>query len=347
MALVWLAVVTLLPPLVADERLSRPSKRWLETLLRCNLAAVDRHGKAIILAAVVIASASIVSVGRLRFETNPLAYFPPDSRIVHDFATIDARLTGTLPFQVTVTGSADPTEMLRSTPGVRKIISVSVVVPGSAATYWGLADGDALPHLIAAQSAWQAWAGENQVQLQWRGVAAQIHATGRILLRVAVITLPAMGLIAALAVGSVTRSFRMAVVGALINLLPVCGLILIAAAARLSLGLPALMIGAIAVGMSIDDTIHLVRAFKRRGSTTRGLIRCWRPCVGSTLVAASCMALFAISPFRPTQQFGTLLAATALVALVTDMLLLPVLCSRRRASRLRGSEGCGTCESPP
>ena len=63
--------------------------------------------------------------------------------------------------------------------------------------------------------------------------------------------------------------------------------------------------------------------------------------------ASSRRAPFAISPVRPPQRFGTLLAATALVALVTDMLLLPVLCSRRRASRLRGSEGCGTCESPP
>ena len=158
--------------------------------------------------------------------------------------------------------------------------------PEARATYWRLAHSDALRDLAAAQETWHAWADAHQDQLHWCGVAAQIDATGRTLRRVAVVTLPAMGLIAALSVGLLTESLRMAGVAAMVNLLPVSGLVLIAALARMSIGLPSLMIGAIAIGMAIDDTIHLVRTFEQRRGITRGIMRCWRPCVGNTLVAA-------------------------------------------------------------
>ncbi len=333
MALVWLAVVTLLPasvPCDRSNRSNRPRSRWLEPLLRYNLAIVKRHSNTIVMVGVAITVASIVALPFLRLELNPLDYFSSNARITRDFSTIDMRLTGTLPFQVTVTGSADPTQMLRNTTGVKKILNVSALVPKDASTYWGLARGDALPDLIKAQTAWHTWATENHVQLQWRGVAAQIYATGEILRRVAVITLPAMGLIAALAIGFLTCSFKMAIVSAWVNLLPICGLILIATIAQLSIGLPSLMIGAMTIGMAIDDTIHLVRALGQSCDITRGLVRCWRPCVGSTFVTASCLALFTISPFGPTRQFGILLAATALFALAADMLLLPALCQRKK-----------------
>ncbi len=330
MALVWLAVVTLLPAPAPRDRSSRPPARWLEPLLRCNLAIVHRHGNAVVLVCVFITIASIVAIPYLHIESNPLAFFPTDARITRDFSTIDARLTGTLPFQVTVTGLADPTKMLQKTVGVRKVLNVSTIVGGDQSTYWGLAQGDALPDLVSAQEEWHAWANTNHVQLQWRGVAAQITTTGRILQLVTVVTLPAMALIAAMSIGFLTWSFRMALIAAWVNLLPVCCLILIVAIAQVSIGLPSFMIGAIAIGMAIDDTVHLASAVGERRGVTRGLMRCWRPCVGSTFVSASCLAFFALSPFGPTRQFGILLGSTSLCALTVDMLLFCVLYDDKR-----------------
>ncbi len=134
----------------------------------------------------------------LRIDTNPLSYSPSGFRIARDFFTVHTHLTGTLPFQVTVTGSVDSTEVLRNTTGVRKVLSVSAIVRGEVSTSWGLAKNDALPDLVAAQETWRAWANANTVQLQWRRVAAQIHGTADILRQSAVIAVPAMGLIAAL-----------------------------------------------------------------------------------------------------------------------------------------------------
>jgi predicted exporter len=92
---------------------------------------------------------------------------------------------------------------------------------------------------------------------------------------------------------------------------------------RWPLGLPALMVGAIAVGMAIDDTIHVLQGLARGWSPRRTLVRCWRPCAGSTAVAAVCFALFALAPFRPTAQFGILLSAGSIAALAGDLLVLP------------------------
>ncbi len=349
MALVWLAVVTLMPAPAPRARSSRPPARWFEPLLRCNLAIVHRHGNVVVLVCVFITIASVVAIPYLHFESNPLAFFPSDARITRDFSTIDARLTGTLPFQVTVTGLADPTKMLQNTVGVRKILNVSTIVGGDHATYWGLAQGDALPDLVSAQEEWHAWANTNHVQLQWRGIAAQITATGRILRLATIVTLPAMAIIAAISIGCLTWSLRMAFVAAWVNLLPVCCLILIAAIAQVSIGLPSFMIGAIAIGMAIDDTVHLASSVQQRRGVARGLMRCWRPCVGSTFVSASCLALFALSPFGPTRQFGILLGSISLCALTVDMLLFCVLCDNKgtRKPRTRGGSPrlCGQLPS--
>lgn len=86
------------------------------------------------------------------------------------------------------------------------------------------------------------------------------------------------------------------------------------------------MIGAIAVGMAIDDTVHLVRGLKRRPSIHAVVVECWRPCVGSSLVTAACMALFAFAPFRPTAQFGLMMSIAVIAALVSDFLVFPALC---------------------
>jgi hypothetical protein len=54
---------------------------------------------------------------------------------------------------------------------------------------------------------------------------------------------------------------------------------------------------------------------------TKSLVECWVPCVGSSIVVAACMAMFMLSPFRPTAQFGFLMSAGMLLALLSDFLL--------------------------
>jgi predicted RND superfamily exporter protein len=98
-----------------------------------------------------------------------------------------------------------------------------------------------------------------------------------------------------------------------------------------------MMFGLSAVGVAADDTVHLLHRTPRSSlarRTTFTLAECWRPCVGSSLIAACCLAVFALSPFRPTAQFGVLLAAAILAALLADMLVLPAALRLLNARRI-------------
>ncbi len=143
-------------------------------------------------------------------------------------------------------------------------------------------------------------------------------------LRVAVIAFPAMVLIAGVAVFFVGgRDWKFALIGAMVNLFPIAVLILATTILGWRLSLPSLMIGAIAVGVAIDDTLHIVADLRSGRDIRVVMLRCWRPCVGSSLIAAVCMGMFALTPFAPTAEFGLLMSMAILAALVGDMILLP------------------------
>jgi predicted RND superfamily exporter protein len=325
LVLVWLAVMTLVP-----QAKTRRASGIHRTLRAANIRVVTR-GRPWVLAGTFIFLAGVVGLAtRVRFQTDPLNYFAADSRVVRDFKQLNQRLTGMLPFQITAQGPADPQPLLQATPGVRKVINIASFVDADEPVFWCLADNDALPRLAKAQRRWQHWASAHDTTLQWRGVAAQLHETGRLLLTIAAASLPAMAAVAGLAVALVVRRRRLIVAGILVNLAPVAGLVFVAGMLRWPVDLPSLMIGAISIGVAVDDTLHLARSYVRRGSPTRAMVACWRPCAGSSLVAAACMCVFALSPFGPTAQFGVLMAAAILFALAGDLILLPVLLARAR-----------------
>ena len=64
---------------------------------------------------------------------------------------------------------------------------------------------------------------------------------------------------------------------------------------------------------------------------------------GSSLAAASCFALFALSPFGPTAQFGTMMCIATLLAMLTNQLLLPIVAGRQTPEALAR----GTRAFPP
>ncbi|MFQ5415392.1 MAG: hypothetical protein ACE5E6_13125, partial [Phycisphaerae bacterium] len=302
LVLVWLAVVMLVP--IPAPRGRAPARRdvWLRRARGHTLAGIRRRGHAVTIIAVGVTVAAVAAIPRLRLGMNPLNYFSRSARIVRDADVLNRRLTGTLPFEVVVS-RGDPTPVLMRTPGIRKVIDVTRLTPGAGDTYWVLADADALPGIVAHRDAWRRWADTAGATLSWRGVAAAIHAAGRGLRTVAAITIPMMVLIAAAVVGVMTRSLRQAGISAWVNLLPVAGLIIAMAVTGRPIELPSLMIGAISVGVAVDDTIHLTWVLARSRSVAHAMVTCWRPCVGSSLVAAWCMALFVLAPFGPTRQF--------------------------------------------
>jgi len=136
-----------------------------------------------------------------------------------------------------------------------------------------------------------------------------------------------------LLVGLALRSWRLAAVAVLPNLLPVAVVLGGAAMFGVSLGIAAVAAGSVAIGLAVDDTLHLLFALKRewlRGADperaiARSLRSVGRALVWSTIVLVAGLACLGGSLFLPTARFGIFTAAAALVALFGDLLLLPAL----------------------
>ena len=95
-----------------------------------------------------------------------------------------------------------------------------------------------------------------------------------------------------------------------------------------------MMTASVALGISVDDTAHLLTWFKRAGihgkATAReridaALARSAAPIVRTSLILGLAFAVFAFCDFTPIAQFGGLLASLLALALVGDLLLLPAL----------------------
>ena len=106
------------------------------------------------------------------------------------------------------------------------------------------------------------------------------------------------------------------------------------------LGIPldagTVVVGSLALGVAVDDTIHVSTGFVRRcaaGETPhRALLstlqRVLVPLVYTTIVVALGFSVLAVSGFSLTRNLGLLMSAVMVLCLAADLLLLPVLLSR-------------------
>jgi predicted RND superfamily exporter protein len=135
------------------------------------------------------------------------------------------------------------------------------------------------------------------------------------------------------------RSLRLGLVAMVPNLVPVgifFGALGLGAA---PLSLPTSLIGSIALGIAVDDTVHFLVRYgqeRRRGcEPAEAALLCARR-TGRAIAITSFMLMagflvVGLSGFATLRQFGILSAATMGVCLLTDLLLLPALLVRTRS----------------
>lgn len=96
------------------------------------------------------------------------------------------------------------------------------------------------------------------------------------------------------------------------------------------------LIASIAIGLSVDDTIHYAfrynREFKKGGTRDRALFRTTssvgRPIVFTSLAVSLGFSVLLFSSFVPTILFGLLMVVTTASALVGDLVILPAILYR-------------------
>jgi uncharacterized protein len=98
------------------------------------------------------------------------------------------------------------------------------------------------------------------------------------------------------------------------------------------------MVAAIAIGLAVDDTIHLMTRFGTESgervderAAVRATIRAEAvPVLTTTVALALGFAVFGLSSFRIVAEFGLLAAGTMVYAAVSDLLLMPILLKHLR-----------------
>lgn len=91
------------------------------------------------------------------------------------------------------------------------------------------------------------------------------------------------------------------------------------------------MIAAVALGIVVDDTVHMMTAFDRALSAGHSavdairaaIMEVGRPVFVTSVLLAAGFALLVFGSFLPSRQIGGLIAIIAVAALVTDLVVLP------------------------
>jgi predicted RND superfamily exporter protein/transposase-like protein len=129
------------------------------------------------------------------------------------------------------------------------------------------------------------------------------------------------------------RSFGAAVICMIPNLSPIFLIFVIMGAAGIWLDMATAMIASVAIGIAVDDTIHVYHGFQKRiakgVSPVLSLARTYRGAgravVTTTLILSAQFLILMWSDFVPTRNFGLLTTVGLVTALLFDLLLLPAL----------------------
>jgi predicted RND superfamily exporter protein len=129
------------------------------------------------------------------------------------------------------------------------------------------------------------------------------------------------------------RSWRLMLASVPPNLFPVLVMFEAMAVTRIPLDAATVMVASVALGIAVDNTIHLLAGYERHrraGANPDVAVRATMERVGSALVITSLTAAvgffsLCLSAFVPIRDFGLLAGVTMLVALTADLFVVPAL----------------------
>jgi uncharacterized protein len=132
----------------------------------------------------------------------------------------------------------------------------------------------------------------------------------------------------------VMRDFKVSVASMVPNFLPVCIALAVMGYFALPVDMFMVLLGDIALAVSVDDTVHFMytamRRRKENGSDITTAVRHTLHDVGAPLVVggiamACCFYTFTLSSIPPLARLGMILGSTLLLALVLDLIVSPAL----------------------
>jgi predicted RND superfamily exporter protein len=142
-----------------------------------------------------------------------------------------------------------------------------------------------------------------------------------------------MGAVVLLTVAVALRSARLGLAAIVPNILPPLVVFGVAALLGVALDVSAVAVGAISIGLAVDNTLHISFRLAEERKRGRPLDEALPEAVGavgralvlSTTVLAAGLACLALSAFVPTSHLGLFAGFAVLVALPGDLLVFPAL----------------------
>lgn len=168
------------------------------------------------------------------------------------------------------------------------------------------------------------------------------HVTGKIAAFFEVIDRMAVENVESLAIGLslvllflwiFARTLGIAVIGTLVNAVPVLGSLAFLGFTGIGLDLGSSVVSAIALGIVVDDTGHLIaryHEYRRTGSdphdaARRMLAELWKPVLSTSVVIVIGFSVMYLAELVPFHTFSSTLSIAVICAVVGDLVLLPAL----------------------
>jgi uncharacterized protein len=134
---------------------------------------------------------------------------------------------------------------------------------------------------------------------------------------------------------AIFRSFKIALIAIIPNILSTMLVLGVMGWFKIPLDLMTITIAAIAMGIAVDDTIHFVHRFthESQDKSAADAVKATYASIGfallyTTFIITLGFSLLSFSDFVPSVMFGLLTGLAMLVALLTDLTLLPAMLSR-------------------
>ncbi|MEX0963289.1 MAG: MMPL family transporter [Pseudohongiellaceae bacterium] len=128
------------------------------------------------------------------------------------------------------------------------------------------------------------------------------------------------------------RSFRLALIALIPNVIPTVAILGIMGWLSIPLDLMTITIAAIAMGIAVDDTIHYIHRFQEEHDKVAYVQAIEQThasvgiaCLYTSLMIVAGFSMLAFSDFVPSILFGLLTSLAMILALVTGLCLLPIL----------------------
>jgi len=125
------------------------------------------------------------------------------------------------------------------------------------------------------------------------------------------------------------RSLWLTLLSLIPNIIPILWTAGLMGYAKIDLSTGTAMIGAVVIGLAVDDTIHYLVHYRRvfNGNVRRAIIltttRIGRALISASLVLAFGFWVGCLGSFKPTIYFSLLVGGTMIGALICDLLVLP------------------------